>query len=36
MAKAFGDSGMAEKIETVSLSHQTLIWVNMLQVDFVM
>jgi hypothetical protein len=24
MAKAFGDSGMAEKFETVSLSHQTV------------
>jgi hypothetical protein len=25
MAKAFGDSGMAEKFETVSLSHQTVV-----------
>jgi hypothetical protein len=24
IAKAFGDSGMAEKFETVSLSHQTV------------
>jgi hypothetical protein len=24
MAKAFGDSGMAEQFETVSLSHQTV------------
>jgi hypothetical protein len=24
MAKAFGDSGMAEKFETLSLSHQTV------------
>jgi hypothetical protein len=41
MGKAFGDSGMAEKFETVSLSHQTvreekLIWMKMSEVDFAM
>jgi hypothetical protein len=39
MARAFGDSGMAEKFETVSLSHQTVarrVWMNMSEVDFVM
>jgi hypothetical protein len=34
MAKAFGDSGMAETFETVSLSHQTV--ARRREVEFVM